>query len=55
MSKEELMNTIDEALKAEENTREQVQKVKSHPWIPNIPISGFVFDVHTGKLREVAA
>jgi carbonic anhydrase len=40
----------------EENTREQVQKVKSHPWIPkDIPIRGFVFDVHTGKLREVAA
>jgi carbonic anhydrase len=40
----------------EENTREQVQKVKSHPWIPkHIPIRGFVFDVHTGKLREVAA
>jgi carbonic anhydrase len=32
----------------EENTREQVQKVKSHPWIPkHIPIRGFVFDVHT--------
>ncbi|MFL5664782.1 MAG: hypothetical protein ACJ8BW_26070 [Ktedonobacteraceae bacterium] len=40
----------------EENTREQVQKVKSHPWIPkDIPVRGFVFDVHTGKLREVAA
>lgn len=28
----------------EENTREQVQKVKSHPWIPkHIPVRGFVF------------
>lgn len=39
----------------EENVREQVQKVKSHPWIPqHIPVRGFVFDVKTGKLNEVA-
>lgn len=37
------------------NVREQIQKVKSHPWIPKqIPVRGFVYDVHTGKLREVA-
>jgi carbonic anhydrase len=38
----------------DENTREQVQKVKSHPWMPKLPVRGFVFDVHTGKVREVA-
>jgi len=38
----------------EENTREQVQKVKTHPWIAkDIPVRGFVYDVFTGKLREV--
>ena len=38
----------------EENTREQVQKVKTHPWIAKeIPVEGFVYDVFTGKLREV--
>ena len=39
----------------EENVRQQIQKVKSHPWIPgDIPVRGFVFDVKTGKLNEVA-
>jgi carbonic anhydrase len=38
----------------EENVREQVRKVKSHPWIPkHIPVRGFVYDVKTGELREV--
>ncbi len=38
----------------EEDVREQVQKVKSHPWISkNILIRGFIYDVKTGKLREV--
>ena len=38
----------------EENVREQVRRVKSHPWIPKlIPVRGFVYDVKTGELREV--
>ncbi|RPI25648.1 MAG: carbonic anhydrase [Acidobacteria bacterium] len=38
----------------ERNVREQVQKVKSHPWLPgNIPVRGFIYDVKTGKLEEV--
>ena len=40
----------------EENTREQVQKVKTYPWIAkDIPVRGFVYDVFTGRLREVIA
>ena len=36
----------------EENVRQQVGRVKSHPWIPkHIPVRGFVYDVKTGKLR----
>ena len=39
----------------EEDVREQVQKVRSHPWIPkSIPVRGFIYDVKTGKLREVS-
>ena len=39
----------------EENVRQQVQKVTSHPWIPKqIPVRGFVYDVKTGRLQEVA-
>jgi carbonic anhydrase len=39
----------------EENVREQVQRVKAHPWIPKqIPVRGFVYDVKTGRLSEVS-
>jgi len=39
---------------AEENTREQMQKARSHPWISSeVPVRGFVFDVDTGRLSEV--
>jgi carbonic anhydrase len=39
---------------AEQNTREQVQKARSHPWISeDVPVRGFVFDVETGRLSEV--
>src|SRR5580658_6395178 len=38
----------------EENTREQIRKVRSHPWIAKeVPVRGVVFDVDTGKLREI--
>lgn len=40
----------------EENVRRQIEKVKSHPWIPNhIPVRGFIYDVKTGRLGEVEA
>ena len=39
---------------AAQDVRRQVQKIKSHPWIPkHIPVRGFVFDVKTGRLSEV--
>jgi len=39
----------------EENTRE-IKKVRSHAWIAkDIPVRGFIFDVDTGRLREVKA
>lgn len=38
----------------EENVRVQVERIKSHPWVPqHIPVRGFVYDVKTGRLREV--
>jgi len=40
----------------EENTRAQIKKVRSHPWIAKeVPVRGFIFDVDTGRLREVKA
>lgn len=39
----------------EENVRRQIQKVRSHPWIPkDIPVRGFIYDVKTGRLNEVS-
>ena len=38
----------------ESNVRQQVQRVRSHPWIPkDIPVRGFVYDVKTGRLKEI--
>jgi carbonic anhydrase len=38
----------------EQNTLEQIEKVRSHPWIAkDVPVRGFIFDVETGLLQEV--
>lgn len=39
-----------------QNTREQIKKVRSHPWIAKeVAVRGFVFDMETGLLTEIAA
>jgi len=38
----------------EENVRQQIQKVRSHPWVPKqVSVRGFIYDVKTGRLKEV--
>ncbi|HKE08394.1 MAG TPA: carbonic anhydrase [Candidatus Acidoferrum sp.] len=38
----------------EENVRHQLQKLGTHPWIPEkVMVRGFVYDVTTGLLREI--
>jgi carbonic anhydrase len=38
----------------DENVRHQLQKLRTHPWIPaTVTIRGFVYDVSTGHLREI--
>ncbi len=38
----------------EDNVRAQVKKIKDCPFIPkDIPVRGFIYDVHTGGLKEV--
>jgi carbonic anhydrase len=38
----------------EKNVKEQIEKIKSHPWLPkNVPVRGFVYDVKSGTLQEV--
>lgn len=40
----------------EQNTLEQIKKVRSHPWIAkDVAVRGFVFDMQTGLLTEVQA
>ncbi|HZR29556.1 MAG TPA: carbonic anhydrase [Terriglobales bacterium] len=40
----------------EENVQHQLQKLHTHPWIPKeVTIRGFVYDVSTGRLREVTS
>jgi carbonic anhydrase len=40
----------------EQNVRWQVEKIKAYPYLPkSIPVRGFVYDVKTGKLHEIAA
>jgi carbonic anhydrase len=39
-----------------QHTREQIKKVRSHPWIAKeVPVRGFVFDMETGLLSEADA
>ncbi len=39
----------------ERNVREQIRKVRSHPWLPErLRVRGFIYDVDTGRLVEVS-
>lgn len=39
----------------ETNVREQIRKVRSHPWVPeSLGVRGFIYDVDTGRLREIS-
>lgn len=38
----------------EANVRRQVARIESHPYVQGIPVRGFVYDVKTGRLNEVA-
>ena len=40
----------------DENVRQQLERLRSYPWIPrSVAIRGFVYDVTSGRLREIAA
>jgi carbonic anhydrase len=39
----------------DENVRHQLQKLRTHPWIPKeVAVRGFVYDVASGRLREIS-
>jgi carbonic anhydrase len=35
------------------NLREQVERIRVHPWIKDVPVRGMIYDIETGELREV--
>ena len=38
----------------EDNLREQVRRIQAHPWVKDVPVHGLVYEVETGRLREVS-
>jgi len=37
----------------EANLRSQVARIRAHPWIKDVPVHGLVYNVESGRLREV--
>jgi carbonic anhydrase len=38
----------------ESNLLAQVERLRTHPWVKDVPIHGVVYEVETGRLRPVA-
>jgi len=38
----------------ESNLQAQVERIRAHPWVKDVPVSGLVYEVETGRLRHVA-
>ncbi len=38
----------------EANLRAQVERIRTHPWVKDVPVHGLIYEVETGRLREVA-
>lgn len=38
----------------ESNLATQVERIRSHPWIKDVPVTGVIYEVETGRLRKVA-
>ncbi len=38
----------------ESNLRAQVARIRAHPWITEGPVHGLIYEVETGRLREVS-
>ena len=37
----------------EANLREQVARIKAHPWIKDVPVRGLIYDIDSRELREL--
>lgn len=38
----------------EANLAAQVDRIRAHPWIKDVPVTGAIYEVETGRLRTVA-
>ena len=38
----------------ETNLRAQVERIRAHPWVKDVPVSGLVYEVESGRLRQIA-
>ena len=38
----------------EENLRAQVERIRAHPWVKDVPVNGLIYEVETGRLRPLA-
>jgi carbonic anhydrase len=38
----------------EANLVEQVARIRAHPWTKDVPVTGVIYEVETGRLRQVA-
>jgi carbonic anhydrase len=37
----------------ESNLRAQVERIRSHPWVKKVPVSGLIYEVESGRLHQV--
>ena len=37
----------------ESNLQAQVERIRNHPWIKDVPVTGLIYEVETGRLRQV--
>jgi carbonic anhydrase len=37
----------------ERNLREQVERIRAHPWLRSTSVRGMIYEIETGRLREV--
>jgi len=37
----------------EANLVAQVERIRTHPWIKDVPVTGVIYDVDTGRLRRI--
>jgi len=37
----------------EANLRAQVERIRQHPWIKDVPVHGLIYEIDSGRLREV--